>query len=497
MTKSINPIAAVGYLLAGLLLNGCTRNQECRVVDDFSEIARWHSAVFRISDADRPGAWCWFQDKRVIVDTKNHEEPLVITGVVTYGEPGEDKRGDIDLYWARIDPEKEHPIIERGRFELDDQLQMDDHASPSFLIRPDGRYLVNWSKHGNDNLVRTRISIYPGDPKHWSETMYSDEPKVGITYTNPRYLSEANDGQGMIFNGIRSRGFDSNFLISNDLGETWQYGGRVLDANDPWPHHPDGGRAYVKYGSDGKSRIHIFATDDHPQVEFNRERTAPGPYMNSIYYAYMEDGKLFRSDGVVIDDNLFDDYAAPPTDMTLIFQDSTVVRGAAMRRGWVCDAETDPDGNPLGIFQMRANDDPYDHRYFFARQHRGKWHVNHMAYAGGYFGRQDQPDYTGLASVDPSNPDVVFISADVDPVSGEPLVSTATGKPQFEIFMGKTRNFGKTWQWVPLTKNSTVDNIRPIVPRWEEGKSLVLWMSGNYPSFYVYDTEILGLIVHH
>jgi hypothetical protein len=281
------------------------------------------------------------------------------------------------------------------------------------------------------------------------------------------------------------------------MGLTWRYGGRVIDAVDPWPKNPDGGRAYVKYTGDGKSKIHILATDDHPRVNFNATRTAPGALLNSIYYGYIEGNKLHRADGVVVDDNLSDDIAVPPTRLTVLVKDGTLVGKDTMRRGWQLCLNVDSEGQPVGIFQFRANDNPDDHRYFYAHQVRGKWQISFLAYGGDYFGAKSELDYTGLASVDPANPDVVFISTSSNPVTGEPLISAATGQRQNEIFMGKTKDHGESWIWVALTKDSPTDNLRPIVPRWTKGKSVVLWLRGNYPKFYQYDTQIVGQVIEH
>ena len=412
--------------------------QKSRILEDLSEMSENYSEIFQLSDPDRPGSWCWFQDERVIMDTNSPNAPILMTGVVTYGDSLSD-----------------------------------------------------------DKFIRTKISKNPHDPTLWNETILSDAPQAGITYTNPIYLSEGNNGKGQIFNGIRSRGFDSNFIYSNDLGENWIYGGQTLNAKDAWPEHPDGGRAYVKYAGDGTSKIHLFATDDHPRVNFSKDRSKPGPYLNSIYHAYIENGKLHKTDGTVIDENLYDENAVPPTEMTVLLKDSTVIDGMAMRRGWVNDIKITPDHQPFGVIQFRANDNQEDHRYFYVRYDGKKWHVNFMAYAGDNFGPTNEGDYTGLASVDASNPDVVFISTSANPITGTPLISSVSGKQQQEIYMGKTKDFGKIWDWVALTKNSDTDNLRPIVPKWDKGKSIVLWMKGNYPKFYVYDTKILGQIIHH
>jgi hypothetical protein len=484
-------------LSVSLLFNCLSIGQNNKIVKNISQLSRKHSQIFQLSDNDRPGAWCWFQDQRAIIDNRNPNKPILLTGVVTYGDASSDKRGDIDMYWAKINPMSLNPISEKGRFKLDSKLQMDDHAAPAFMVRPDGKYLVTWSMHGNDKYIRTRISKNSGDPTTWTETVKSDAPRGGITYTNPYFLSEANEGKGQIFNGIRSRGFDSNYLVSNDFGETWNYAGRVLDAEDPWPKDGDGGRAYVKYAGDGKSKVHLFSTDDHPIVNFNKERNAPGPYLNSIYYAYIQNGKLYKDDGTVIDDNLLDDKAVPPTKMTLLLKDSTFYGKDVMRRGWVDDIKVAPDNNPFGIIQFRANDNPLDHRYFYVRLKNGKWNVNFLAYAGDFISEVEQPDYTGLAAVDAANPDVVFISTSCNPVTGKPLISNATKKQQNEIYMGKTNDLGKTWTWAALTKDSKCDNLRPIVPTWTKGKSLVLWMKGEYPNYREYYTKIVGQVIEY
>ena len=468
-----------------------------QMVATLGELAASYSTVFQLGDTDRPGAWCWFQDERVIVDASNPNAPVLLTGAVTYAATGSDKRGDVDLYWLQLNSVTGGGPLVRGRFELDNQLQMDDHASPAFMIRPDGRYLVTWSKHGSDSLVRSRVSTNPGDPTSWMPTRTTSDTGGGVTYTNPNFLAEANNGAGVVFNGIRSQGFDSNFILSDDLGETWRYGGRVLDALDPWPDSNDGGRAYVKYAGDGKTKIHIFSTDDHPRVNFNEDRTAPGDLLNSIYYGYIENNQLHRSDGHVVDANLGDNVAVPPTLLTTLLKDGTVVGGAAMRRGWQLCVSTDDAGEPVGIFQFRADDNKDDHRYFYARRSEGGWLVSFLAYGGDNFGGSSELDYTGLAVVDPANPDVVFISTSSDPVTNAPLISSATGNRQNEIFMGKTSNGGSSWTWVALTKNSATDNLRPIVPRWTLGKSVVLWMQGNYPSFYTYSTKIVGQVIVH
>ena len=121
-----------------------------------------------------------------------------------------------------------------------------------------------------------------------------------------------------------------------------------------------------------------------------------------------------------------------------------------------------------------------DLRYYYGRWDGTKWHAHEMAYAG----RRLYPyedDYSGLVALHPNDPNTVFISTDADPATGQPLVSAADGKRHYEIFRGETSDDGAHWRWQPITANSTVDNLRPLVPKWKDPRTALVWMRG--PSY--------------
>jgi hypothetical protein len=45
-----------------------------------------------------------------------------------------------------------------------------------------------------------------------------------------------------------------------------------------------------------------------------------------------------------------------------------------------------------------------------------------------------------------------------------------------------------------VTRDSTADNLRPIVPRTEGRDELLLWLRGRYRSYTDYDLEVVGLL---
>ena len=99
----------------------------------------------------------------------------------------------------------------------------------------------------------------------------------------------------------------------------------------------------------------------------------------------------------------------------------------------------------------------------------------------------DEQDYVGGAAVDPQDRNIVYISAPIDPRDDAALA-------RHEIFKGVTSDDGATWGWTPITLNSSVANLRPVVPRWNSDRTAVLWCRGTMRSSQDYDMKIVGTI---
>ena len=405
------------------------------------------------------GAWSWFEDERAIVDTAAGK--IVVSSVAhTNGSGGAARHGDVEV--AALD-------IASGdvsRFTLSNALQADDHNSAALWRRPDGKYLALYAKHGSDTLTRIRVSDNPGDISSWTAEQTFNNA-AGTTYSNLHFLPNDSNGAGRLYNFTRTVGFDPNILISGDFGSSWSYGGRLLAEGT------SSDRPYLRYFSDG-DRIHFIATERHPRN-----------FDNSIYHGYIESGQLFNSHGGVVDANLLDASAAAPADLTQVFATGTEFGGIPMRTAWTIDVAIDDTGLPYAVFQARANNSTADHRFFYARFNGTSWAVNELAKAGGFL-YPAEDDYTGLAALDPHHPDRVFISTRIDPRDDALLA-------HYEIFEGVTADAGENWTWTPITFGSTFDNLRPIVPAWDDDHTALLWMRGKYTAYTNYDLNIVGL----
>jgi hypothetical protein len=416
------------------------------------------------------GGWCWFQDERALVVSGR-----LVFGSVAAGRSDPSRLGMAEVTSVELATGKVSrfrlsatPVEKAGRY--------DDHDTPAFVVRGDGRLLAVWAGHGFDNRILSRVSQQPGDASAWSdERTFVPSPASSVTYSNLHRLAGE---RGRIYNFYR--GLDNRFkpsvAWSDDEGESFKSGGVAIDVPAAFRHRP-----YVKYASDGDETIHLAYTEGHPR-----------DFVNSLYHVFYRGGALHRSDGVAI--RPLADGLRDPVEGTRVFQ------GDPANVAWVVDVELDAQGRPYVAYSVQKDSAGLpprqggsDHRYRLARWTGKAWEDREIAYAGTrlYAG---EDDYTGGIALVPGDPTRVFISTDADPSTGAPLVSAADGRRHWEIFRGVTADEGLTWRWQALTRDSTADNLRPIVPRTEDRAELLLWLRGRYRSYTDYELEVVGLL---
>lgn len=420
------------------------------------------------------GAWSWFMDERAIV----HNGRLIVGSVRAVGDfanTADPDWGNVEIAVYDISSGAARKTVLHRHFE------QDDHDGPALMPLSDGRYLAVYTKHGVERRVYYRFSE-ADDPLTWGpaiefETPGTDAPNFrgdNVTYSNLFRLPS-----GRILNIFRGFDHDPNYMFSDDEGRTWTYGGRLMKGRD-------GYSPYLKYAYDGQGTIHFIATEDHPRN-----------FDNSVYHGFIRDGHIYFSDGTLrgrisettgVEINTW--------DVTKVFQ------GDPDNVAWVIDLELDAQNHPYAVISVQKDgrglpprQGGMDHRYYYARWDGRTWTVHEIAYAGTRLYPYED-DYTGLAALDPHDPGIIYISTDADPSTGAPLVSKADGRRHREIFRGTTRDSGATWRWEPMTANSTVDNLRPLVPKWKDPRTALVWMRGTYErNRGRWSTAVVGLIL--
>jgi len=400
-------------------------------------------------------AWCWYQDERAVIDKANNK--LIISSNRTSN--GHDY---VDIY-----------DISTGTIQNYDlgYIGSDDHDTPGLLVRPDGKYLAMFARHNSDKITHYRIfnngSWSPDQTFDWNTQPGGDD--FYTTYSNVYYLS-ADD---TTYDFSRGNGHGGqNFLVSTDQGNSWAYGGFLTNnANIGYVN------GYFKYCSNGIDRIDFVCTEYHPR-----------DYNTSIYHGYIKNGQTFKSDGTLVDDNIFDKNPSTPQDYTPVFQANTKLNNITLTHCWNTDVQRYSDGTIATIVTARTNDDSNNptHAFIYCRYDGTSWKSTYLGNAGLKLYSSEQ-DYTGLAAMHPNTPDIIYISTTYDPRDNTFLT-------KHEIFKGVTKDSGATWEWTPITQNSTVDNLRPIVPVWENYKTALIWFRGNYYSAQNINAEIVGII---
>lgn len=371
--------------------------------------------------ATNDGTWCWFSDPRAIM----------VNGNVLAG-------------WVKADG-----TIEAGKINLDSntvettelyyKLEADDHNNPAFLQTADGKIIVMYTRHSRKDLFINTLPDITGDfeftePEFihpFSDKEFDKFPRKTMTYANPVMLKSENN---RIYCFGRWTGFKPNMMWSNDGGVSWTKS-KVFITNYPFDIN---NRPYVKYFSDGESKIHIVFTDGHPRDEA----------ANSVYYACYEKGAFFKASGELICPMAKIPFE--PKDASVVYT-SDPIKG----RAWIADIGQDKDQNPVILYTKSPNTS--NHEYWYAHYTGKKWVEQKICDSGKWFpqtpdGQKEwEAHYFGGLTLHPDNTNVVYLSRQVN--------------GRFEIERWQTKNGGKTWKSEALTQNSTFDNVRPYVPR--------------------------------
>ncbi len=395
------------------------------------------------------GAWCWFSDPRAIM-----ADGYVISGWVK-------ANGTVEA--VKFDPASESIRTAALYY----RLEQDDHDNPAFTLNGKGEILAMYTRHGFKDLFINRSKEYRDDLVFSgaqlihpvSREELKKFPKETITYANPVHLKEENN---RIYCFGRWTGYKPNMMWSDDGGTTWSKS-RVFITN--YPFDPNN-RPYVKYFSDGESKIHIVFTDGHPRVEPT----------NSVYYAYYEKGAFYKASGEKI--CTMGQIPFEPEEASMVYEASETTG-----RAWIADVGQDRQGNPVILYTRSP--DISNHEYWYARHTGNTWIDNKICNSGKWFPQTPEGEkerevhYFGGMTIHPDNGNIVYLSRQVDGV--------------FEIERWETDDMGNSWTKEAITERSDYDNVRPYMPRGLRGGSseIVLWMENQkYIHYTDYKTSI-------
>ena len=399
------------------------------------------------------GAWCWFADPRAL-----HYENESGTINSTY-------IGYIDVQGYIKATQIDHLHNRRNEVMIRSWFQPDDHNNPTFLVLPDERIMIFYSRHTDESCFYYRVSREPGD----ITTLGSEirlETDHNTTYPSPFILSDDPKHIYLCWRGIAWHPTIARLTLP-DAQDSVMF--------DWGPHQivrsmngAGGVRPYAKYASNGRDKIYLAYTSTHPDNQ--RE--------NHIYFNYLDIHSKELKDingnklSVVGDSLLHDVHITPAYREKYPF----AVVDSSPYRNWIWELALDQNENPV-MATVGISHDKSSHDYYHIRWKGNRWQKTFLSNAGGHF--HQSPDiencYSGGMAIDKHNPLIIYGSVPV------------TGKhgPVYELKRFTVASDGSSVAEKQITFNSAKNNIRPFVIAGGSDELSLLWMQGDYYDWIV------------
>lgn len=395
------------------------------------------------------GAWCWFADPRAIHHV--NEQKDICKTYVGYI----DVHGNIKAMQYDFVTNSQVEVLVRSWF------QPDDHNNPTFLVLPDDRVMVFYSRHTDERCFYYRISKIPGDITSLGEEKRL-ETDHNTTYPSPFILADDPNHIYLCWRGLNWHPTIARLSLPDTadnvafIGEPRQ----IVQST--------GSRPYAKYVSNGKDKIYIAYTTGHPDNE--------NP--NFLYFSYVDINGLTLHDvqGTELAKIEEGAFRVNKTD-GYVQQFPTTIVDNPYQRDWVWQVAIDKDGSPVIGF-VRISTDKKSHDYYYGRWTGTEWQKTFLTNGGGHFHQTENLEmcYSGGMAIDPDKVNEVYCSV---PMNG-------THGSKYELIKYTLDDAGDILSTEVITADSRKNNVRPYVISGSTGTPLRLtWMRGDYYDWIV------------
>ncbi|MCR5820012.1 MAG: BNR-4 repeat-containing protein [Bacteroidaceae bacterium] len=398
------------------------------------------------------GAWCWFADPRAL-HYENEDNSINSTYIGYIDVHGNVKATQYD--WVK---NRKTDVLIRSYF------QPDDHNNPTFVVLPDERVMIFYTRHTDEAKIWYRISRTPGDISSLGDEKYLATAN-NTTYPSPFILSDDPEHIYLCWRGIKWHPTIARLTIP-DANDNCQF-----DFGPKQIVQSTGSRPYAKYQSNGKDKIYLSYTTGHPDNEmpdwlyFNviDINKGNGPILRDIKGTQLK--KI--SDGV---------FNVSKTSSYASSYPFTIVDNTDNIRNWVWQITLDKDENPV-IAYPHIDNEKTSHVYWYARWNGSAWKRTWVQYAGHAFHQNwnsTERCYSGGMAVDPENINDLYLSI--------PTKNGAYDKDGvYEIWKYTIDDSGNVAGSEQITRDSEKNNVRPfIIPGSKNSPMRLAWMNGDY-----------------
>ena len=397
------------------------------------------------------GAWCWFADPRAL-----HYENAAGTVNATY-------IGYIDVHGNVKATQYDWLTGRKAEVLIRSYFQPDDHNNPTFIVLPDERVMIFYTRHTDEAKIWYRISRKPGDITALGEEKYLATAN-NTTYPSPFILSDDPTHIYLCWRGINWHPTIARLTMPDENDNcAFDFGPKQIVQST-------GARPYAKYQSNGKDKIFVSYTTGHPDNEM-----PDWLYLNVINISSgspilydVKGKKLSVINNAAFNVNKTDSYASS--------YPYTIVDKTASVRNWVWQIALDADGNPV-IAYPHIDNDKTGHEYWYARWTGSAWKTTRVCNAGHAFHQnwnQTERCYSGGMTLDPDNVGDLYLS--IPTKNG-----TYNRDGVYEIWKYTIGDDGTVSSGQQITVNSAKNNSRPfIIPGSKDSQMRLAWMNGDY-----------------
>jgi hypothetical protein len=399
------------------------------------------------------GAWCWFADPRA---TFHEDESGTIKNTYI---------GYIDVHGNIKATQINHLTNTTNEVLIRSWFQPDDHNNPTFLVLPDERVMIFYSRHTDEPCFYYRISQKPGDITALGKEVRL-ETANNTTYPSPFILS---DDPGHIYLCWRGIGWHPTIARLTMPDENDE----VLFDRGPYQilqSQKGGGgvRPYAKYMSNGKDKIYLAYTTTHPDNQS----------ANYIYFNYIDINTYELKDIKGRKLETIGSGTLHNVEATPEYKNSypDAVAEDSPYRNWLWEISVTDEQKPV-IAMVRINEDKDLHDYYHVRWTGEEWQKTFLSNAGGHFHQTPTIEkcYSGGMAIDKTDPDVIYGSVPVEGKHG--LV--------YELKKFTVTPRGVLVSTEQLTFDSQKNNVRPFAISNKGGDLQMAWMYGDYYDWIV------------
>jgi hypothetical protein len=399
------------------------------------------------------GAWCWFADPRAL----HYENPSGTINATYIGYI--DVHGNVKATQYDWVNNRKTDVLIRSYF------QPDDHNNPTFIVLPDERVMIFYTRHTDEPCIWYRISQKPGDI-----TALGEEKRLATanntTYPSPFILSDDPQHIYLCWRGINWHPTIARLTMPDANDDChFDFGPKQIVQST-------GARPYAKYQSNGKDKIFVSYTTGHPDNEMP----------NWLYFNVIDinngNGPILRDlkgkQLSIINNGVFN---VSKTDSYANNYPATIVDKSANIRNWVWQIALDKDEHPV-IAYTHIDDAKTSHVYWHAQWNGTNWVNTWVQYAGHAFHKNwnsTEKCYSGGMALDPEDPSTLYVSLPVK--DGQYAKDGVYEIWKYVVSGGQVVGGSETF----ITTASTKNNARPfVIPGSKNSPMRLAWMNGDY-----------------